>query len=228
MRRFHVDHDISCETQLLELVSLNSVGHPVLWSSCCPSFSLSIVSLDSCFTAQICAPATDRNLENDCVMIRPSSTDQEKVPFSQTSAHHFYIFFSLFFLFLISFFSSFLFFPLLFCLPPVVLSSLLFSPLCFFPPSLFSFQPHPSLLFLPSSLLFLPSSLCLFFPSTLCLFSPSLLCLFSADTTFGPDNFWPTLFTTFYPTTFGPDHFCWPFPVCAKMGPRRVGPRTQT
>ena len=25
-----VDHDISCETQLLELVSLNSVGHPVL------------------------------------------------------------------------------------------------------------------------------------------------------------------------------------------------------
>ena len=25
----HVDHDISCEPQLLELVSLNSVGHPV-------------------------------------------------------------------------------------------------------------------------------------------------------------------------------------------------------
>ena len=62
MRRFHVDHDISCETQLLQLVSLNSVGHPVLWSSkrCSP---------DNCLTAQTCAPATDRNLESDCVMI---------------------------------------------------------------------------------------------------------------------------------------------------------------
>ena len=30
MRRFHVEHDKCCETQLLELVSLNSVGHPVL------------------------------------------------------------------------------------------------------------------------------------------------------------------------------------------------------
>ena len=29
VRRVHVDHDLSCETQLLELVSLNSVGHPV-------------------------------------------------------------------------------------------------------------------------------------------------------------------------------------------------------
>ena len=75
---FHVDHDISCETQLLELVSLNSVGHPVLWSSCCPSFSVSIVSPDNCLTAQTCAPATDRNLESDCVMLRPSSTAQEK------------------------------------------------------------------------------------------------------------------------------------------------------
>ena len=30
VRRFHVDHDTSCETQLLELVSLNLVGDPVL------------------------------------------------------------------------------------------------------------------------------------------------------------------------------------------------------
>ena len=29
LRRFHVDHDISCETQLLELVSLNAVVHLV-------------------------------------------------------------------------------------------------------------------------------------------------------------------------------------------------------
>ena len=69
MRRFHLDHDISFETQLLELVSLNSVGHPVLSSSCCPSFSLSIVSPDNCLIAQTCAPATDRILESDCVMI---------------------------------------------------------------------------------------------------------------------------------------------------------------
>ena len=87
MRRFQVNHDISCETQLLELVSLNSVGHPVLWSSCCPSFRLSITSPDNCLTAQTCAPVTDCNLESDCVMIRPSSTAQEKVPFSHTSAH---------------------------------------------------------------------------------------------------------------------------------------------
>ena len=30
VRSFHVDYDISCETQLHELVSLNSVGHPLL------------------------------------------------------------------------------------------------------------------------------------------------------------------------------------------------------
>ena len=29
VRRFHVDHDKCCETQLLELVLLNSLGHPV-------------------------------------------------------------------------------------------------------------------------------------------------------------------------------------------------------
>ena len=40
----------------------------------------------NCLTAQTCAPATDSNLESDCVMIRPSSTAQEKVPFSHTSA----------------------------------------------------------------------------------------------------------------------------------------------
>ena len=34
---FMVDHDISCETQLPELVSLNSVAHPVSSSSSCPS-----------------------------------------------------------------------------------------------------------------------------------------------------------------------------------------------
>ena len=65
--RFHVGHDISCETQLLESVSLNSVGHPVLQSSLCPSFSLSV--LTHCVTAHTCAPATARNLESDCVMI---------------------------------------------------------------------------------------------------------------------------------------------------------------
>ena len=45
------------------------------------------MSPDNCLTAQTCAPATDRNLESDCVMIRPSSTAQEKVPFSHTSSH---------------------------------------------------------------------------------------------------------------------------------------------
>ena len=44
------------------------------------------MSLD-CLTAQTCALATDRNLESDSVMIRPSSTAQEKVPFSHTSEH---------------------------------------------------------------------------------------------------------------------------------------------
>ena len=52
LQRFHFDHDISCEIQLLELASLNSVGHPVLSSSCCPPFSLSIVSPDNCLTAR--------------------------------------------------------------------------------------------------------------------------------------------------------------------------------
>ena len=45
------------------------------------------MSPDNCVTAQTCAPATDRNLESDCVKIRPSSTAQEIVPFSHTSAH---------------------------------------------------------------------------------------------------------------------------------------------
>ena len=46
-----------------------------------------MVSPDNFLTAQTCAPATDRNLESDCVMICPSSTAQEKVPFSHTSKH---------------------------------------------------------------------------------------------------------------------------------------------
>ena len=50
-------------------------------------FSLCVVSPDNCLTAQTCAPATDRNLESDCVMIWPISTAREKVPFSHTSAH---------------------------------------------------------------------------------------------------------------------------------------------
>ena len=44
------------------------------------------MSPDNCLPGQTCAPATDSNLESDCVMIRPSSMAQEKVPFSHTSA----------------------------------------------------------------------------------------------------------------------------------------------
>ena len=38
------------------------------------------MSPDNCLTAQTYAPATDRNLESDCVMNRPPSMAQENSP----------------------------------------------------------------------------------------------------------------------------------------------------
>ena len=52
-----LNHDVSCETQLLELVSLNSVGHPVFSSLLvCPFFqpelfSCSLFELNTCTCA---------------------------------------------------------------------------------------------------------------------------------------------------------------------------------
>ena len=45
------------------------------------------MSPDNCLTAQTCVPETDSNLESDFVIICPSSTAQEKVPFIHTSPH---------------------------------------------------------------------------------------------------------------------------------------------
>ena len=63
-RDFRVDHDISCETQLFELVSLNSVVHLVSSSlRVYPAFSLCVVLLTTVQPGSTCAPATDCDLE---------------------------------------------------------------------------------------------------------------------------------------------------------------------
>ena len=66
VQRFHVDHDISCETQRPESVPPNSAGHPefavFLLSFFQPECSRSLFNSTR-------APAIDRNLESDCVIM---------------------------------------------------------------------------------------------------------------------------------------------------------------
>ena len=84
VRRFHVDHDISCETQLLELVSLSSIVHLVFSSlRVYLPFSLCVVLLTTVYLHRHVQLRPTMFLRFDA----HSAMAQEKVPFSHTSAH---------------------------------------------------------------------------------------------------------------------------------------------
>ena len=79
-------HDRSCESQLFELVSLNSVAHFVLQFSCPSCFPLVCCS-DYCLNTWTCVSATDRYFS---IVDAHSAMAQEKVPLGHTSAQFFH------------------------------------------------------------------------------------------------------------------------------------------